>query len=149
MESVKIKALLEKYEDGSTTVEEEKILREYFISGAVPAHLKEYQPLFTFTSKARTQTYSKEVLVPVKKRKRFAWIGIAASIVIAIGIFMAVNNFEQEMEQHALGTIEDPDEAYLKARETLQLVSQALNTGTEELTYVEEFDKAKNKYLKE
>jgi len=148
MELTKIKVLLEKYEEGNTSLEEEKLLQKYFTSGNVPVHLKEYETLFSFTNNARKQTYSKEAVLS-KKRKGFAWIGIAASIIIAIGIFTAVNNTGQELEQNNLGTIEDPEEAYLKARETLLLVSQALNTGTEEMTYVTEFDKAKNKYLKE
>lgn len=76
-------------------------------------------------------------------------MGIAASIVIAMGVFLAVNNPSEELSHQSLGTIEDPEEAYLKARETLLLVSQAFNTGKEDLTYVEEFDKAKNKYIKE
>lgn len=148
MELINIKELLVKYEEGDTTVEEEKILQKYFTSGTVPGHLKEYQFMFSFTANAREHTYEGKVL-PVKKRKSFAWMGIAASIVIAMGIFLAVNDTNEELAQQSLGTIENPEEAYLKARETLLLVSQALNTGKDEMTYVEEFDKAKNKYIKE
>ncbi|QED37230.1 hypothetical protein FK178_05675 [Antarcticibacterium arcticum] len=147
MELTEIKVLLEKYKEGNTSLEEEKLLQKYFTSGNVPDHLKEYETLFSFTLNARKQTYSKDAVLS-KKRKGFAWWGIAASILIAIGIFTAVNNTGPELDQNNLGTIEDPEEAYLKARETLLLVSQALNTGTEEMTYVTEFDKAKNKYLK-
>lgn len=148
MELTNVKGLLEKYEEGNTSLEEEKLLQKYFTSGNVPVDLKEYETLFYFSNNARKQTYSKEV-VTSSKRKGLAWMGIAASIIIAIGIFTAVNNTGQDLEQNNLGTIEDPEEAYLKARETLLLVSQALNTGAEEMTYVTEFDKAKNKYLKE
>ena len=148
MESINIKELLVKYEEGDTTVEEEKTLQRYFTSGTVPAHLKEYQSMFSFTANAQGHRYEGEML-PQKKRKRFTWMGIAASIVIAAGIFLVVNDANEELSQQSLGTIEDPEEAYLKARETLLLVSQALNTGKDEMTYVEEFDKAKNKYIKE
>lgn len=148
MESNNIKNLLIKYEEGNTSIEEERILQKYFTSGDVPAHLKEYQSMFSFTANAREHRYNGKML-PQKKRKRFAWMGIAASIVIAMGIFLAVNNPTEELSHQSLGTIEDPEEAYLKARETLLLVSQAFNTGKEDLTYVEEFDKAKNKYIKE
>lgn len=148
MELTEIEKLLVKYEDGNTTLAEEQVLRDYFNNEEVPPHLYEYQAMFTYSVKARSNTFNKEV--PYKKRKkRFAFMGIAASIVIAIGLFVALNNPVVEMEQHQLGTIEDPQEAYLKAKETLLLVSEALNFGKEELTYVEEFDKAKNKYLKE
>lgn len=148
MELIKIEELLARYEEGNTTLAEEMILKDYFTKEEVPPHLNEYKNLFSYTVKAKTNTFNKEV--PYKKRKkRFAFIGIAASIVIAIGLFVALNNPVEELEQHQLGTIEDPEEAYLKAKETLLLVSGALNFGQEELTYVEEFDKAKNKYIKE
>ncbi|HSP39888.1 MAG TPA: hypothetical protein VLN46_00540 [Gillisia sp.] len=148
MELTKIEELLARYEEGNTTLAEEKILKDYFTNQEVPPHLFEYQTLFTYTVKSRTNTFDKEVPY-IKRKKQFAFIGIAASIVIAIGLFVALNNPVEELEQHQLGTIEDPEEAYLKAKETLLLVSGALNFGQEELTYVEEFDKAKNKYIKE
>lgn len=148
MESQRIESLLEKYEDGITTLQEEQTLQEFFTSKNVPAHLKEYEVLFSYTAKAKTNAYPKPVMVPARKKK-FAFIGAAASIVIAMGIFVAVNNPREEIANQNLGTIEDPEEAYYKAKETLQLLSAALNTGREELTYVAEFEKAKNKYIKE
>ena len=148
MELTKIEELLARYEEGHTTLAEERVLKDYFTKEEVPSHLNEYQSLFTYTAKAKMTTFNKDV--PYNKRtKRFAFIGIAASIVIAIGLFVALNNPAAELEQQQLVTIEDPEEAYLKAKETLLLVSGALNFGQEELIYVEEFDKAKDKYIKE
>jgi len=148
MELNKIESLLIKYDEGETSLSEEQILQQYFRTGQVPPHLKEYKLIFSYSEKAKNSTFEKNIVLPNRK-KRFGFIAIAASIVIAMGIFFAVNNSQEEMNQHNLGTIENPEEAYLKAKETLQLVSEALNTGREELTYVEEFDKAKNKYIKE
>jgi hypothetical protein len=148
MELIKIEELLSRYEDGNTTLAEERTLKEYFTKEEVPPHLLEYQSLFAYTLKARKNTFNKDI--PYKnKKKQFAFTGIAASIVIAIGLFIALNNPVEELNQQQLGTIEDPEEAYLKAKETLLMVSGALNFGKEELVYVEEFDKAKNKYIKE
>lgn len=148
MELTKIEALLHRYEEGDTSLAEEQILKDYFTNEEVPPHLNEYQSLFTYTVKARTTSFNRDI--PYKRKKtKFAFAGIAASIVIAIGLFLALNNPVQELEQQQLGTIEDPGEAYIKAKETLLMVSGALNFGQEELVYVEEFDKAKNKYIKE
>lgn len=148
MELTKIEALLVKYEDGNTTLAEEKILQDFFTTGDVPFHLEEYKTLFSFTSKARTASYPKKVRVVSPKRNYF-FVGIAASFILAIGIFAYENDRQEELQQHNLGTIEDPEEAYLKAKETLQLISTVLNNGQEELTYVQEFDKVKNKYIKQ
>jgi len=148
MELTKIEALLARYEEGNTSLAEEQILKDYFIKEEIPLHLIEYQSLFTYTVKAKTTSFNKEV--PYRKKKlTYAFTGIAASILIAIGLFIALNNPVEELEQQQLGTIEDPEEAYIKAKETLLMVSGALNFGQEELVYVEEFDRAKNKYIKE
>lgn len=149
MELTKIEDLLTRYEEGYTSLAEEQILKDYFTKEEIPPHLNEYKSLFTYTVKAKTTSFNKEIPYQKNKKKRFAFAGIAASILIAIGLFIALNNPVEEMEQHQLGTIEDPEEAYIKAKETLLMVSGALNFGQEELVYVEEFDKAKNKYIKE
>lgn len=148
MELDKIEALLGKYEEGNTSLEEENLLREYFTSQDIPAHLKSYKIIFRYSALEKTSTYPLDVKVGGGKRKR-GFIGIAASILIAIGLFTAVYNQPVELEQQHLGTIEDPEEAYLQAKATLLMVSQAFNSGAEELGYVEEFSKAKNKYIKE
>lgn len=148
MESDKIQVLLDKYEDGHTSLAEEKLLQDYFTSGNVPAHLQEYRLLFSYTRRERTPSYEREINVGTRRRG-FAFAGIAASIILAIGLFVSLNSGREELYQQDLGTIEDPEEAYYKAKETLQMISSVLNTGTEELAYIEEFDKAKNKYIKE
>ncbi|CAN5316979.1 hypothetical protein BH23BAC2_BH23BAC2_15490 [soil metagenome] len=149
MELAKIESLLIKYDEGDTTLVEENILKEYFASTNIPSHLEEYKTIFSYTAKAKNIPFKREVSYESNKR-RFAFAGVAASIIIALGIFIAVNNSgEQFDQQNALGTIEDPEEAYLQAKEALLMVSQALNMGREDLTYVEEFDKAKNRYIKE
>lgn len=148
MELDKIEALLAKYEEGNTSLAEEKSLREYFTSGDVPSHLEEYKLIFTYVARENTAAYPREIKVETHK-KRYAFTGIAASIVLAVGLFVGLNNGQEDLNQQDLGTIEDPQEAYEKAKESLQLISAALNSGREDLAYIEEFDKAKNKYIKE
>lgn len=152
MELNNIESLLLKYEEGNTSLEEERALENYFTSGNVPDHLKEYKMIFAFSANEKTTSYSREVEVGTKRKSgynKLAWTGIAASIILAAGVFTTMNFGEEDLNQENLGTIEDPEEAYHKAKETLQLVSQVLNTGQDELTYVVEFDKAKNKYIKQ
>jgi hypothetical protein len=148
MELDRIEALLLKYEEGETSLAEEKILQEYFTTAKVPPHLEQYRLLFGYTTRERAASYSGKVEL-TSKRKRYAFVGIAASIILAVGLFVGVNNGQEDFASQDLGSIEDPEEAYFKAKETLQMVSAALNTGKEELIYVEEFDKVKNRYIKE
>lgn len=148
MELDRIQVLLDKYEDGHTSLAEEKLLQEYFTSGNIPPHLQEYRLLFSYTKRERLPSYNREIRVGARRRG-FAFAGVAASIILAIGLFASLNSGQEELYQNDLGTIEDPEEAYYKTKETLQMVSSIFNTGTEEIAYIEEFDKAKNKYIKE
>lgn len=148
MELIKIEALLTKYEEGETSLTEEKALKEYFRKENVPPHLSHYKSLFLFSKMEKEKTAQVEFRAGSGKKK-FALYGIAAGILLALGIFGFYSNQQQELEQQNLGTIENPEEAYLKAKETLQLVSEALNSSKDELTYVEEFGNVTNKYIKE
>lgn len=152
MELHKIEALLEKYEEGTTSKTEELALKEFFINNTVPPHLESFRILFQYTNQEKSRKYPKELVFQKEQeqggRKRMlALIGLAASILLAFGIFTMLDRGQEDLHQQSLGTIEDPEEAYLKAKETLQMVSQIFNSGQAELTYVEEFDKAKDKYL--
>lgn len=148
MELYKIEILLDKYEKGETTLAEERLLQEYFTTAKVPAHLEQYRLLFAYTTRERSSSYPGKVKVTSRKR-RYAFAGIAASIILAVGLFVSLNTGQEEFTGQDLGSIEDPEEAYYKTKEALQMVAAVLNTGKEEMIYVEEFDRAKNKYIKE
>mgnify|MGYP000076261084 FL=1 len=48
MELANIEKLVIKYKNGTTSLEEESILRNYFTGESVAAHLQEYVPMFTY-----------------------------------------------------------------------------------------------------
>jgi hypothetical protein len=147
MELNKLESLLKKYEEGNTTLAEEKQLQCYFSSEEIPAHLKSYKIIFAYSANEKNRTYpGKTKLAP--KKGQFFFIGIAASILLAIGIFAWQNNSREEIPEHDLGTIEDPQEAYQKTKKALQMVAEVFNTGREDLKYLNEFNKTKNKFIK-
>lgn len=147
MELIKIESLLKKYDEGETSLNEEKLLKEYFSSGETPEHLKEYREMFNFSKNEKEISYPGELGVK-SKMKSYAFIGIAASILLAIGIFTFQYNQQNILSGSELGTIENPEEAFLKTKETLQMIAEVLNNGQEELQYVEEFNNTTNKYIK-
>lgn len=53
MELNKLESLLKKYDDGETTLKEEKLLKEFFHSEKVPNHLQEYKLLFNFSEEEK------------------------------------------------------------------------------------------------
>ncbi|GHA34986.1 hypothetical protein GCM10007103_15660 [Salinimicrobium marinum] len=140
MESKVIDNLMEKYLNGETSLQEEARLRDYFGSGWVAPHLQEYIPLFAYFQMSREENYSGKIHFHKGKKRVYSWVGIAASIVLAAGLFLQQPNKTTEF-----GSYEDPELAMQRTKEALQLVSQYMNSGTEELVYLKEFDNAKNK----
>ena len=140
MELQVINKLVEKYLEGETSLQEESRLREYFSSGDVAPHLQEYIPLFAYFKVAKEENYTGTLLFDKGKKKVYSWVAVAASVVLAAGLF-----FQQPNEVNEFGSYEDPELAMQKTKEALQMVSQYMNTGTEDLGYLKEFSKAANK----
>jgi len=147
MELNKLESLLKKYEEGNTGLAEEKQLQDYFSSEEIPDHLQSYKLIFAYSAQEKNRTYQGKIQLTSKKGQYF-FIGIAASILLAIGIFAWQDNIREEIPQHNLGTIEDPQEAYQKTKEALQMVTEVFNSGREDLEYLSEFNKTKNKFIK-
>jgi hypothetical protein len=83
-----IKALLDKFMDGQTTVEEEALLAEYFRSSDVPAEWEDYRLMFSYFDRGMEGD-----LVPVEQQRPTLtrligrrWWGIAAAACITAAI---------------------------------------------------------------
>ena len=57
MELNRLEKLISRYEEGETTLAEEKELREYFSQEEIPEHLETYALLFKFQSQESSTTY--------------------------------------------------------------------------------------------
>lgn len=150
MESQVIETLLDRYFEAETSGTEEAQLKAYFSSGDVAPHLQQYIPMFCYFDQARTENLEKEVEyrpAPSKfeagRKKVYSWVAIAASIVILLGLVI-----QQENQVGEFGTYEDPELAMQKTMEALEMMSIYMNTGTEDLGYIEEFNSTKDKIVK-
>ncbi|MGB5428302.1 hypothetical protein [Eudoraea sp.] len=134
MELDKIQKLLEKYFEATTTVEEEKQLRDYFSQDSVAPHLEQYAPMFAYFSIAKDERFTKQV--PLKPRVSYhKWISIAAVAVMVFGIFFG-NDYREQKEAEF---------AYSETKKALNLLAQNLERGTEKVAYLNEFEQAKQK----
>lgn len=145
MELRKIEELIEKYEAGETSLSEEKKLREYFSTQKVPAHLETYRLLFGYINHAQTQQMPEKKVVK-SRRWDYLWTSVAASVILIMGLFLYQNKSFHASNQD-LGTISDQELALQKTKETLRLVSEYMNEGSEDLVYLKEFNKTKNKFI--
>jgi len=140
MELDKIENLLEKYFEGETTIAEENELKIYFSSSDVAQHLEHYRGMFVYFSAAKEQKFEKELPSKITTKKKVAWLSIAASIVILLGLFTFYNqNLTQNQD---LGTYDDPEKAFQETQKALNLLSKNVNVGVEGMQYVQEYQQS-------
>ncbi|WP_019038396.1 hypothetical protein [Psychroflexus tropicus] len=136
-----IRHLLQLYEEGESSLEQEKELKAYFSSGHYDEAFKEYALLFQFFEAESGTQHPGEVVLP-KQKSRFSWMNIAASICIIIG---ALWFYQYQVEQEKLA---EARVAFEKTQNALNLISLNMNKGLEKLEYVEVFSEKKNEILK-
>ena len=141
MELGKIEKLLDKYFEATTTVDEEKVLREYFSGEDVAPHLAKFSPLFNYLSQAKEERFTRQV--PLRSRRSmYRWMSIAAVAVLALGIYFGNNSYQNYQEQ------KEAEFAYNETRKALSLLASNLDRGTEKVAYLNEFEQTKQKIYK-
>ncbi|MDP2160552.1 MAG: hypothetical protein Q8K02_08735 [Flavobacterium sp.] len=145
MDWQKIELLVEKYFEGNTTIEEEKVLKNYFSSSEVNDSLKQYQPLFNYLQVAKNETVTTKS--DVKPKIQFKkWISIAA-VFVFIAVLTTVLNLKTN-ESQDLGTFNDPEIAYAETMKALELLATNVNHGMESVYYINEYQQSKNLIFK-
>ncbi len=143
MELSNIEKLLEKYFEGETTISEEKELKVYFTRETVPSHLERYKDMFQYFSEESTITATKDLKLNTGRTRTYTWVGIAASVALIAGIFLTKTTPSEPID-----TFEDPEIALQETKKILNLVSQYMNEGKQELVYLNKFENTKNKFIK-
>ena len=90
--------LLDKYMDGTSTLDEEAILSEYFRGKDIPQEWEDYRQLFQEIEDMRPQAQT------IKRRMGwpYKWIAIAASLLILVGIGFGVRQYQDLQKQYAI-----------------------------------------------
>ncbi len=134
MELGNIEKILEKYFEATTTVAEERKLREYFAQDSVAPHLEQYRPMFNYFSIAKEERYTKQV--PLKPRVNYyKWLSVAAAVVLTFGIYFGKQYQERKEAEYA----------YQETKKAFELLAENFGRGTEKVAYLKEFQEAKEK----
>lgn len=138
MDLIEIEKLLIKYENAETTLNEEAILRTYFLTEKVPSHLKEYQHIFTYLAASKEEVSYVNHNFKLKPRN-YRWISIAASIVLFIGVYGGHSEYKKyQKKNEALKSL-------AQITEGLKLVSVNLNKGNQSFKKLFVFENTLNK----
>ena len=145
----RIEKLIEIYLEGETSIAEENELKVYFSSSDVAQHLQQYQPLFSYFSKAKEEQFSREILLPTKKKNNLQMWSIAASVVVLLGVgtFMYLENNKSD-DFVACSPEDNPELVLQQTQKALALVSEHLNTGIKSVGYINEYEESKNRIFK-
>lgn len=161
-----IEELLEKYDNGETTLQEEQQLRVYFTQDDVAPHLESYRILFQYVVQTKNEHLREDIqLFPkanaTKKYTMYKWLSVAAIAVLMIGFYFQTNQKRgiEDLSQEELLAYNQTIEVlsmvstrFNNGKETLgvlNLVSEKLNEGAENVQYINEFSKATDKLIKE
>lgn len=155
-----MKALIEKYFEGETSLEEEAQLRAYFNGGEVDSELRVYEPLFQHFASEREQTLSvdfddalfqKMEAAEVKIVKMRTWprnllrIAAVGAVLVVAMVFLQKSNTthaQQASVDWSKYEITDEKQAYEETVKALKLVSSKLNKGSKKAVHeVEKMEK--------
>ncbi len=150
MEYNQIKQLLTRYYNGTTTLEEEKMLQEYFTGeGDLPADLvSSGRPFMLYRTaagdkpdtavlEARLSALIDEQTVtmhPVSRQNTLYRFLAAASIAILIGVSGIF--IYRSQKSVPSDTFTDPVAAYNEAQRTLLYISEKMNSGMKPLSHI-------------
>lgn len=159
-----IEQLLEKYDNGETTLKEEKVLKAYFAQDEVAPHLESYKAMFQYFNNTKQELYTKDVPLKPRKSYIYQWISVAAVAVLMLGILIPNVFGNDPVTPEVVYTVEQL-EAYNQTKEALSLLSESFNDGassigtlslvstnfekgTEKVNHFNEFAKTTNKLVK-
>ena len=124
-----IQNLLDKYWEGESSLEEEKILRSHF-ENTSGENLPE-QALFKFFKQERLNSSKMEFVVPLNQKieksptriyqlKRYVF-SIAASAILFVGAFWAINNYNSSATNEVI--VDDPEVAWQMTKEAFAFLN--------------------------
>ncbi|WP_452227068.1 hypothetical protein [Lacinutrix cladophorae] len=131
-----IEELIEKYDNGETSLIEEQQLKNYFKQETVAPHLEMYKPMFAYFSVSQEEQFTKDVPLKTNKNNLYKWISVAAVAVLMLGFYFKSPLTSAE----DLGTYDDPEMAYLEVKKSLEMISTQFNKGASSINYLAEVD---------
>jgi hypothetical protein len=163
MDSKNINALLEKYWNCETSLEEEQQLKEYFRGKEIPEQLRETAVLFQYFAEHKKKDltdsgFDHEVLAKVKTPRQgkvvkliYNSMRIAAGIaVLVIATFLVRNEIRKTSPAPiAEDTYEDPKLAFEETKKALMMISKSFGSAHDKAKKINMFNEAQKSVQKE
>lgn len=124
MESKQVKILLDKFFEGKSTLEEERLLEIYFQQDEIADAFVPFQPYFVHTRSVQSVSIDKQFSLPNKSFLSLMGKRIASIAAIGLAIFWLFNKPTEE------------ELAFVAFKENMFLVSNQLNRAQHDITYI-------------
>jgi hypothetical protein len=157
MELKNIESLLEKYEDGQTTLNEEAQLKHYFTTETVAPHLEVYRSLFTYFVLDKQLSSNRHLPSTPSNSIKYRWFASAVVVVIMFSAFVTftsrdefikLSNEEQFAYNETLKAFDLISNQMHKAAvplNALNMISNSFDKGQQNVVFLEEFNNSTNK----
>jgi hypothetical protein len=161
MDSKNIQALLEKYWNCETSLEEEQQLKAYFRGQEIPEQLKETAALFQYFDEHKKKdlqdsSFDHEVLKKVKAPKQgkvvsifYNSMKIAAGIaVLIVATFLVRNEIRETSPVAVADTYDDPKLAFEETKKALMMISKSFGNAQDKAKKINMFNEAQKSIQK-
>ncbi len=153
MELAKVENLLDKYINAETTIEEETLLKKYFLSDVVAPHLQDYQKMFTYFDSNKSEVFNQNIKIPTRNKIYYKWLSVAASFALVISFitYSKLIKSPQNKNIEISSLNELPPEVlnnYVELEKALKLFSVNLKKGNNAFKSLYAYEKTVNKVFK-
>lgn len=161
MDSNKIEALLNKYWNCETSLEEEQQLRDYFKGGNIPEQLRETAALFRYFELQKKKSLSDvsfdaQVLAKTKRANKsivvklvYNTLRIAAGVaVLVVAVWFIRNEVRKDTPQAVVDTYDDPKLALEETKKALLMISRSFGRAEKETKKINIFNEAQEEIQK-
>ena len=161
MDSKNIQALLDKYWNCETSLEEEQQLKAYFRGQDIPEQLKDTATLFQYFDQHKKKdlqdpAFDQEVLKKVKAGKEgklrslvYNSLRIAAGIaVLIVGTFLVRNEVRKSSPVAVEDTYNDPKLAFEETKKALMMISKSFGNAEDKAKKINMFNEAQKSIQK-
>jgi hypothetical protein len=161
MDSNKIEALLQKYWNCETTLEEEQQLRQYFRDEAIPEPWKETAAMFRYFEENKKKSlndvaFDTRVMDTVQTPKRgkmvkffYNTMRIAAGVTVLLtATWFVRNEVRKTTPQEMVDTYDDPKLAFEETKKALLMISKSFGTAETQTKKINMFNEAQEEIKK-
>ena len=138
-----IEALLEKYLEGQTSQEEERLLQHYFrdVDEPLDPNWEWARDVFLYTHGEQQLKVSLEA-PKTNASLGSSWMRIAASLALLIVTSFGVYRLQEDYQERKM------QEAYVETKRAFELISRQLQHAQKQVVYLDYIDQTAQKILK-